>query len=79
MTLLNQKRDEDSPKLSILLLESLVAVFVSLLCYALAVYDAIVLYRLVAHPLDERIWPLLFGGGHKKPIQISMSSDARRE
>lgn len=74
---MNQRCDEDGPQLQVLLMESLVAVFMSLVCYALSVYDAIVLYRLMAHPLDDSVWPLLFGGGLKKPIRVAVSNDLK--
>jgi len=62
------------PKLNILLGESLVAVYMSLLVHALAIYEANILYRLVAHPFSERMYQALFGGGVKKLIKVLTSS-----
>ena len=77
--LMNQKRDEDAPRLIILLTESLVAVYMSLLCYALAMFDAIILYRLIGHPLIDNVWPVLFGGGLKKLVRVSTPVDVSRK
>ena len=70
-TLMNKCRDSETPKLNILLCETLVAVYVSLLSYALAQYDANMLYRLVGRPFHGSTWPLLFGGGLKKQVLVS--------
>jgi len=69
--LMNRSRDSNLPKLNVLLCETLVAVYVSWLCYALALYDANVLYRLVGHSFQESIWALLFGGCCKKQVVVS--------
>ena len=76
--LLAREKDEDAPKLNILLAESLVAVYMCLLVHALATYDANILYRLVAHPFVEKMWPALFGGGIKKMIKITTSTDMQK-
>jgi len=71
ITLMNRKSDSEAPRLKVLLCESLVAVHMSLLCHALAMYDANVLYRLVGHPLVDKMWPTLYGGGIKKLIKVA--------
>ncbi|ESO86706.1 hypothetical protein LOTGIDRAFT_235301 [Lottia gigantea] len=63
--LLAREKDEDAPKLNILLTESLLAVYISLLVNGLSTYDPLLLYRLVAHKFDEKMWSALFGGGAK--------------
>jgi len=68
---MNRSRDSNLPKLNVLLCETLVAVYVSWLCYALALYDANMLYRLVGHSFQESIWALLFGGCAKKQVVVS--------
>jgi hypothetical protein len=68
--MLAREKDEDSPRLPILLAEALVAVYMSLLTHALATYDANILYRLVAHTFKEGIWQTLFGGGVRKLIRL---------
>ncbi len=75
--LLAREKDEDSPKLNILLAESLVAVYMCLMIHALAMYEANIIYRLIAHPFHEKMWPALFGGGVKKPIQVTTSMDTQ--
>lgn len=77
--LLAREKDEDAPKLTILLAESLVAVYMCLLIYALAMYDANVLYRLTSHPFIERMWPALFGGGIKKLVMVQTADNQSRE
>jgi len=69
--MMNKSRDSNLPKLNVLLCETLVAVYVSWLCYALALYDANVLYRLVGHSFHESVWALLFGGCCKKQVVVS--------
>ncbi|XP_059145859.1 dmX-like protein 2 isoform X3 [Physella acuta] len=67
--LLARERDEDAPKLTVLLTESLLAVYTSLLVSALSMYDPQMIYRLVANKLDRRTWAALFGGGNKTAIK----------
>ena len=73
--LLAREKDEDSPKLNILLAETLVGVYMSMLIHAMAMYEANILYRLVAHPFHEKMWPAIFGGGIKKMIQVTTSTE----
>ncbi|XP_060557818.1 dmX-like protein 2 isoform X5 [Ruditapes philippinarum] len=72
--LLAREKDEDSPKLNILLTECLVAVYVSLVINALATYDCFLLYRLTAHKFDTQMWSSLFGGGVKTMIKLGSTS-----
>ncbi|XP_078694772.1 dmX-like protein 2 isoform X2 [Branchiostoma floridae x Branchiostoma belcheri] len=83
-TLLASERDEDQPKLNVLLSETLVAVYVSLLIHGLAGKAANELFHLVAHPFDAKMWAAVFGGGVKvqlkqaaqKPAMYSNARDA---
>ena len=68
--LLAREKDEDSPKLNILLTECLLAVYLSLLINALATYDCHMLYRLTAHKFDQQMWSSLFGGGVKTVMRV---------
>lgn len=68
--MLAREKDENAPKLNILLCESLIAVYVSLLVSALAAYDCHMLYRLVNHKFDQQMWASLFGGGVKTIVKI---------
>lgn len=67
--LLAREKDEDAPRLSVLLTESLIAVYMSLLISALSMYDSQMLYRLVANKLDAHTWGALFGGGNKTAVR----------
>ena len=70
LALVARERDEDSPKLNVLLCESFVAVYLCILLHGVATSDAYVLYRLVAHPFTEKDWANLFGGGVKKLLKV---------
>ena len=72
--LLAREKDEDSPRLHILLTECLFAVYVSLLINALATYDCFLLYRLMAHKFDTQMWSSLFGGGVKTVVKLGSTS-----
>ncbi|XP_063782145.1 dmX-like protein 2 isoform X1 [Pseudophryne corroboree] len=69
INLLNTAQDEDQPKLNILLCEAVVAVYVSLLIHALATDSSTELFRLAAHPLNNRMWAAVFGGGVKLVVK----------
>ena len=77
--LLAAEKDEDAPKLHILLVEALLSVYVALLLHALTMYEANLLYRVVAHLPRESMWPALFGGGLKKLIRVATSTDQSRK
>ncbi|KYN09879.1 DmX-like protein 2 [Trachymyrmex cornetzi] len=61
--LLAREKDEDTPKLNILLCEAFVATYMSLFIYALSSCDSHILYRLVGQHFDNSTWASLFGGG----------------
>ncbi|KAG8575679.1 hypothetical protein GDO81_009635 [Engystomops pustulosus] len=69
INLLNTAQDEDQPKLNVLLCEAVVAVYVSLLIHALATDSSTELFRLSAHPLNNRMWAAVFGGGVKLVVK----------
>ncbi|KAK3861276.1 hypothetical protein Pcinc_032726 [Petrolisthes cinctipes] len=70
LALVARERDEDTPKLNLLLCEAFVATYLCLLVHGLAASDAYVLYRLVARPVAEKDWAILFGGGVKKLLKV---------
>ncbi|XP_068239086.1 dmX-like protein 2 isoform X2 [Palaemon carinicauda] len=70
LALVARERDEDTPKLNVLLCEAFVAVYLSLLVHGISASDAYVLYRLVAQPLSEKEWAVVFGGGVKKLLKV---------
>ncbi|XP_038669449.1 dmX-like protein 2 isoform X2 [Scyliorhinus canicula] len=69
INLLGTAQEEDQPKLSVLLCEAVVGVYLSLLIHGLATQDSKELFRLVAHPLNNRTWAAVFGGGAKTIIK----------
>uniref|UniRef100_A0A8C4NJA3 Uncharacterized protein n=1 Tax=Eptatretus burgeri TaxID=7764 RepID=A0A8C4NJA3_EPTBU len=70
---LSSAREEDSPKLSVLLCEALVAVYLALLARGLAGPAPGLLFRLAVHRLDARMWAAVFGGGAKVPDRAQLS------
>ncbi|KAM9064953.1 dmX-like protein 2 isoform X1 [Sarcophilus harrisii] len=75
INLLSSARDEDQPKLNILLCEAVVAVYLSLLIHALATNSFSELFRLAAHPLNSRMWAAVFGGGVKLVVKPRRQSE----
>ena len=63
-------KDEDAPKLHVLLCEALMAVYVSLLVNGLAMFETQILYRLLANKLDQQTWGALFGGGCRTALKM---------
>uniref|UniRef100_F7AW56 Dmx like 2 n=1 Tax=Callithrix jacchus TaxID=9483 RepID=F7AW56_CALJA len=75
INLLSSAQDEDQPKLNILLCEAVVAVYLSLLIHALATNSSNELFRLAAHPLNNRMWAAVFGGGVKLVVKPRRQSE----
>uniref|UniRef100_A0A3Q2ZV78 Dmx-like 2 n=1 Tax=Kryptolebias marmoratus TaxID=37003 RepID=A0A3Q2ZV78_KRYMA len=69
ISLLTSAREEDQPRLSVLLCEAVVAVYLSLLIHGLGTHNGNELFRLAAHPLNNRMWAAVFGGGAKLIIR----------
>lgn len=74
MQLLNASGDENQPGLSVLLCEILTAVFLSLFVHGLATHSTHELFRIVAHPLNAKLWVAVFGGGARVPVAEKPSS-----
>ncbi|GCB69975.1 hypothetical protein scyTo_0012523, partial [Scyliorhinus torazame] len=72
--LLNSAGDEDKPKLTVLLCEVLTAVYLSLFVHGLGTHSSNELFRLVAHPLNSKMWPAIFGGGAQVPVKNQIQS-----
>ena len=66
--LLDREKDDETPNLNVLLCETFVAIYLSLLSYALATCDAQILYRLVSQKITANYWSHVFGGGAKKML-----------
>lgn len=71
--LLAREKDEDTPRLNVLLCEAFVASFMSLLVYALSTCDCHILYRLAGQKFTDSTWALLYGGGIKKLLRKATS------
>ncbi|XP_058485251.1 dmX-like protein 2 isoform X1 [Solea solea] len=69
ISLLTSAREEDQPRLNVLLCEAVVAVYLALLIHGLGTHSSNELFRLAAHPLNNRMWAAVFGGGAKVIIR----------
>ncbi|XP_012372214.1 dmX-like protein 1 [Octodon degus] len=67
--LLNSSGEEAQSGLTVLLCEILTAVYLSLFIHGLATHSSNELFRIVAHPLNEKMWSAVFGGGAHIPIK----------
>uniref|UniRef100_G3UN45 Dmx like 1 n=1 Tax=Loxodonta africana TaxID=9785 RepID=G3UN45_LOXAF len=74
--LLNSSGEEAHPGLTILLCEILTAVYLSLFIHGLATHSSNELFRIVAHPLNEKMWSAVFGGGARVPSEEQTHSKA---
>lgn len=75
--LLARERDENSPKLHILLMETYIAVYMSMLTTGLTIRDVNLLYRLVGINFNVKTWAAIFGGGAKKAVR-TMSVERKK-
>ncbi|XP_012281901.1 dmX-like protein 2 isoform X2 [Orussus abietinus] len=75
--LLAREKDEDTPKLNVLLCEAFVAIYMSLFVYAMSSCDSHILYRLVGHKFDNNTWSSLFGGGVKKLLRVASTNNSQ--
>ncbi|XP_058066512.1 dmX-like protein 1 [Anopheles bellator] len=71
--LLAREKDEDTPRLNVLLCESFVAAYMALFVYALTTCDSHILYRLAGQNFSDGSWSTLFGGGVKKLLRKATS------
>ncbi|XP_006873256.1 PREDICTED: dmX-like protein 1-like [Chrysochloris asiatica] len=74
--LLNSSGEEAHPGLTILLCEILTAIYLSLFIHGLATHSSNELFRIVAHPLNEKMWSAVFGGGAHVPSKEQTHSKA---
>lgn len=65
ISLLTSAREADQPKLNVLLCEAVMAVYLALLIHGLGTHSSNELFQLAAHPLNNRMWAAIFGGGAK--------------
>nr|CAI5817941.1 unnamed protein product [Callosobruchus analis] len=69
--LLAREKDEDTPRLTVILCEAFTAVYMALLLYGLVSHDPVILYHVTAHNFDPEVWGKLFGGGTKKLLRTA--------
>ncbi|XP_041643935.1 dmX-like protein 1 isoform X1 [Cheilinus undulatus] len=75
--LLSSAGEESQPGLAMLLCEILTAVFLSLFVHGLATHSSNELFRIVAHPLNSKLWVMVFGGGARTPVIEKLASPTR--
>ncbi|TNN59137.1 DmX-like protein 1 [Liparis tanakae] len=75
--LLSSAGEESQPGLTVLLCEILTAVFLSLFVHGMATHSSNELFRIVAHPLDGKLWVAVFGGGARTPVIEKLNSPSR--
>ncbi|CAG9822471.1 unnamed protein product [Phaedon cochleariae] len=69
--LLAREKDEDTPRLTVVLCEAFTAVYLALLLYGLVTCDCVILFHVTAHTFDAAVWGKLFGGGIKKLLRTA--------
>ncbi|XP_038625852.1 dmX-like protein 1 isoform X1 [Tachyglossus aculeatus] len=74
--LLNSAGEEAQSGLTVLLCEILTAVYLSLFTHGLATHSSNELFRIVAHPLNDKMWSAVFGGGAHVPVRGQKTSKA---
>ncbi|XP_065805686.1 dmX-like protein 1 isoform X3 [Labrus bergylta] len=75
--LLSSAGEESQPGLAMLLCEILTAVFLSLFVHGLATHSSNELFRIVAHPLNSKLWSTVFGGCARIPVIEKPTSPTR--
>ncbi|KAK2837802.1 hypothetical protein Q5P01_015014 [Channa striata] len=75
--LLSSAGEESQPGLTVLLCEILTAVFLSLFVHGMASHSCNELFRIVAHPLNSKLWVAVFGGGAQIQVVQKPSSPTR--
>uniref|UniRef100_A0AAX7URS3 RAVE complex protein Rav1 C-terminal domain-containing protein n=1 Tax=Astatotilapia calliptera TaxID=8154 RepID=A0AAX7URS3_ASTCA len=75
--LLSSAGEESQPGLAVLLCEILTAVFLSLFVHGMTTHSCNELFRIMAHPLNSKLWVTVFGGGARIPVIEKLSSPTR--
>ncbi|XP_078026752.1 dmX-like protein 1 isoform X6 [Epinephelus lanceolatus] len=75
--MLSSAGEESQPGLAVLLCEILTAVFLSLFVHGMATHSSNELFRIVAHPLNSKLWVTVFGGGARTPVIEKPNSPLR--
>ncbi|XP_055367594.1 dmX-like protein 1 isoform X2 [Betta splendens] len=74
---LSSAGEDSQPGLTVLLCEILTAVFLSLFVHGMATHSCNELFRIVAHPLNSKLWVAVFGGGAMIPVIEKPNSPTR--
>ncbi|KAK5649288.1 hypothetical protein RI129_000317 [Pyrocoelia pectoralis] len=69
--LLAREKDEDTPRLTVVLCEAFTATYLSLLLYGLCTLDCVILFHVTGHMFTQETWGQLFGGGTKKLLRTA--------
>uniref|UniRef100_A0A8C6IW43 RAVE complex protein Rav1 C-terminal domain-containing protein n=1 Tax=Melopsittacus undulatus TaxID=13146 RepID=A0A8C6IW43_MELUD len=77
--LLNSAGEEAQPGLTVLLCEILTAVYLSLFIHGLATHSSNELYRIMAHPLNNKMWSAVFGGGQHTVFSSSADDGEKQQ
>ncbi|TRY93847.1 hypothetical protein DNTS_023768, partial [Danionella cerebrum] len=75
ISLLGCAQGEDYVRLNVMLCEAVVAVYLSLLIHGIGTHSGNELFRLAAHPLNNRMWAAVFGGGAKLIVKPKRPPD----
>lgn len=75
ISLLACAQGDDHISLKVMLCEAVVAVYLSLLIHGLGTHSGNELFRLAAHPLNNRMWAAVFGGGAKLIVKPKRPSE----
>lgn len=73
-SLLIREKDDDTPRLTVILCEAFAAVYLALVLYGLCSYDCVILFHVAAHNFTQETWGRLFGGGIKKLLRTASVS-----
>ncbi|XP_049821296.1 dmX-like protein 2 isoform X4 [Aethina tumida] len=73
-SLLAREKDEDTPRLTVMLCEAFTATYLALLLYGLATCDCVILFHVTGHAFNQEVWGKLFGGGIKKLLRTASLS-----
>lgn len=74
--LLAREKDDDTPRLTVILCEAFAAVYLALVLYGLCSYDCVILFHVAAHNFTQETWGRLFGGGIKKLLRTASVSSS---
>lgn len=55
-SLLAREKDEDTPRLTVMLCEAFTATYLALLLYGLATCDCVILFHVTGHAFNQEVW-----------------------